>query len=117
MPKLGLRVFDAAEVLHLRCESAARATMDWLANSAYYAIPGDAQWEMEPDEQAVRTLQQHFVTKQETKSGKVYAHSPRDPLLKKSKDLRQSRRVDFVNRSKRFVFGATQSGYLLNSVS
>jgi hypothetical protein len=33
-----------------------------------------------------------------------------------SKDLRQSRRLDFVNRSKRSLFGATQSGYLLNIV-
>ena len=35
----------------------------------------------------------------------------------KSNNLRQSRRLDFVNRSKRFIFGATQSGYLLNIVS
>jgi ABC-type hemin transport system ATPase subunit len=33
-----------------------------------------------------------------------------------SKDLRQSRRLDVVNRSKRSMFGATQSGYLLNIV-
>jgi DNA-binding GntR family transcriptional regulator len=36
---------------------------------------------------------------------------------RESTDLRQSRRLDFVHRSKRFVFGATRSGYLLNSVS
>ncbi len=61
--------------------NAARAAMDWLALSAHYAIPGDEQWAMEPDDQAITTLSEYLVMKQEKKTGKVYA-SPRHPLLK-----------------------------------
>ena len=67
--------------------NAARATIDWLALSAYYAIPGDAQYEMGPDEGAIATLSGYLVMKQEKKTGKVYA-SPLDPLLKELCDHR-----------------------------
>lgn len=62
--------------------SAARSAMDWLATSAFYAIPGDEQHQMEPDEQALRILGKHFEI-QIPKSGKVHTHSPCDLLLKK----------------------------------
>lgn len=60
--------------------NAARAAMDWLALSAFYAIPDD-EGGMEPDEEAIATLSKYLVLNQEKKTGKVYA-SPRDPLLK-----------------------------------
>lgn len=63
--------------------SASRAIIDWLASSAHYAIPGAGQWEMDRDEEAIAILNKHFVTKHEAKSGKIYAHSPRDPLFQK----------------------------------
>jgi hypothetical protein len=62
--------------------SAARAVMDWLATSAYYAIPGEGQWELEEDPQAIAILKKHFSLRL-TKSGKVYAESPADPILQK----------------------------------
>lgn len=64
--------------------SAARAVPDWLATSAYYAIPGDGPWDMEEDPEAVKILKTHFgVVLGPPKSGKVYAKEPRDPLLQK----------------------------------
>jgi hypothetical protein len=67
--------------------SAARAVMDWLATSAHYAIPGEGQWEMEEDPQAIATLSKHFSMRP-NKSGKVFAQSPADPLLQKLCDDR-----------------------------
>jgi hypothetical protein len=60
--------------------SASRAVMDWLATSAYYAIPGEGPWEMEEDPRAIAILSKHFSMRR-TKSGKVFAESPVDPLL------------------------------------
>jgi hypothetical protein len=70
--------------------NAARAVMDWLASSAFYAIPDDTDGSrMEQDDEAIAILSQYMVLKHEKKTGKVYA-SPRDPLLK---DLCQHRKV------------------------
>ncbi len=67
--------------------NAARATLDWFAMSAFYAVPGDRPTEMEPDERAIAILSKYLILNQEKRSGKVYA-SPRDPLLKELCDHR-----------------------------
>jgi hypothetical protein len=92
--------------------SAARAVMDWLATSAYYAIPGEGQWEMEEDPQAIATLSKHFSMRQ-IKSGKVFAESPADPLLQKLCDDRNETshrgplwiKPEHVNDPREFRFG------------
>ncbi len=75
--------FDEFRWLTSAFLSAARAAMDWLATSAHYAILGDGPWDMEKDEAAIAILRKHFEMTQAKGSGKVFAQSPRDPLLQK----------------------------------
>lgn len=91
--------------------SAARAVMDWLATSAYYAIPGEGQWELEEDPHAIAILRKHFSMRRQ--SGKVYAGSPTDPLLQKLVDDRNETshrgplwiKPEHVNDPSEFRFG------------
>jgi hypothetical protein len=58
-----------------------------------------------------------YVTAQRAREiGVRLSLGARPSQMLKSKDLRQSRRLDVMNRSKRSSFGATQSGYWLNIV-
>jgi hypothetical protein len=92
--------------------SAARAVMDWLATGAYYAIPGEGQWEMEEDPQAIAILSKHFSMRR-TKSGKVFAESPADSVLQKLCDDRNETshrgplwiKPEHVNDPHEFRFG------------
>jgi hypothetical protein len=60
--------------------NAARAALDWLAFSVYYARTDD-EGEIRADREAIEKLEKYLILKRVPSSGKVYA-SPRDPTLR-----------------------------------